>query len=619
MNKFKTEKNFKIIDCDKNIGVCFIDYKLYNQFAIHHLNNKEVYLKLKQNPLKEVIGLIENKLNFLVRNNHISKKIFTHLVNKNSKLGTFRLLAKLHKDALGFRPIINCSNHPTVFLCLLIDLILQTFVKKTSSFLLDSQNLIQKACNLVFPSDVDLYTCDFESLYTNIDLDKALNILTDFISKNFQSKDITTLGFREILKLIFENNVFSFNKKCYKQVKGIAMGAKCAPSIANLFLALLENSFLFIHRPLFYYRFIDDIFLVVLKNFNILLLTEHFEGLKLNAMTSVAVVFLDLRISLDPITNQLQFSLYTKPTNTFSYLLITSNHPKFIFKNIPKSLFIRIRRICSKYSDYLYFANKLIEQLVNRGYEKTSTQKMAHSIALVERSSLLPYKVKTNAFNHDKLIFFKFPFDLNTLSLKAAFYTAFNSISTNVALSSFKFKLVFNVQNNLSSIFIHDFQLFQPKNFRYRKCSDRKCSVCFYASENSFIVINNFFMPIMANSHCKSDNILYLLRCKKCDYYYVGQSESAGTRLKTHIRCIRLNRTSSNCVCVMEHFNTPGHLTLQNFEFYIFKTGINNLFKRLCLESHLIHFLLKIGAILINDFIPPLYYWHNNVNLFLND
>ena len=54
---------------------------------------------------------------------------------------------------------------------------------------------------------------------------------------------------------------------------------------------------------------------------------------------------------------------------------------------------------------------------------------MAHSIALVERSSLLSYKIKTIAFNHDKLIFYKFPFDLNTLSLKADFNTAFNSMS----------------------------------------------------------------------------------------------------------------------------------------------------------------------------------------------
>jgi len=80
-----------------------------------------------------------------VDHRHISKKIFSKLINKNNKLGAFRLLAKLYKDKLGFRPIINCVNHPTIFLCLLIDLILQEFVKETSSFILDSQNLIQKS------------------------------------------------------------------------------------------------------------------------------------------------------------------------------------------------------------------------------------------------------------------------------------------------------------------------------------------------------------------------------------------------------------------------------------------------------------------------------------------
>ena len=44
--------------------------------------------------------------------------------------------------------------------------------------------------------------------------------------------------------------------------------------------------------------------------------------------------------------------MYIKPTNTFSYLLTNSNHPEFIFNNIPKSLFIRIRRICDSLIDY---------------------------------------------------------------------------------------------------------------------------------------------------------------------------------------------------------------------------------------------------------------------------
>ena len=57
-----------------------------------------------------------------------------------------------------------------------------------------------------------------------------------------------------------------------------------------------------------------------------------------------------------------------KPTNTFSYLITSSNYPKFIFKNIVKSLFIRIRRICSDFSDYLYFSRLLTFQLQKRGY-----------------------------------------------------------------------------------------------------------------------------------------------------------------------------------------------------------------------------------------------------------
>ena len=67
----------------------------------------------------------------------------------------------------------------------------------------------------------------------------------------------------------------------------------------------------------------------------------------------------------------------------------------------------------------------------------------------------------------------------------------------------------------------------------------------------------------------------------------------------------------------MEHFNGQDHQTLENFTFNIFNVNLDNLIKRLNLESHLIHLFLKIGAILMNDFIPPLYY--SNVNLFLND
>ena len=413
LKKFKREKPFKVIECDKNVGTCLISNELYNNLADLHLCDRNVYQELNEDPLPETQNFIKNKIKQLNKDKHISSKIHKKLFNKNSKLGSFRLLAKLHKEKLGFRPIINCLSHPTMFLCILIDIILQPFVKKSPSYIQDSQHLIQKSLNLIFPTSSNLFSCDFESLYTNIDLAHALIIITEFISRNLNTNDLTSIGFYEILKLIFENNVFSFNNKFYKQVKGIAMGAKCAPAIANIYLSILESKFLFIHRPLLYFRFIDDIFIILKNNFDISLLTNSFGNLKLNIVCEKSINFLDLIINLEKTNGFLQFSLYTKPTNTFSYLLTSSNHPNFIFKNIPKSLFIRIKRICSSYSDFLFFSRKLTDQLLKRGYVKNVIFKVIRTISNIDRIKLLPYKPKSDRFDKNN-IFFKFPFDLGS-------------------------------------------------------------------------------------------------------------------------------------------------------------------------------------------------------------
>ncbi len=142
------------------------------------------------------------------------------------------------------------------------------------------------------------------------------------------SKHLNIKAFYEILKLIFENNYFKYNKKIYRQAKGIAMGTKCGPSIANVYLYILEIQFLKIHRPLFYSRFVDDIFIIVSSGFDISILQKHFGYLKLNISSSNSleknyltdsennttivpkVNFLDLDINLNKFTNKLNFSVY---------------------------------------------------------------------------------------------------------------------------------------------------------------------------------------------------------------------------------------------------------------------------------------------------------------------
>ena len=113
---------------------------------------------------------------------------------------------------------------------------------------------------------------------------------------------------------------------------------------------------------------------------------------------------LDLNISFNKITNKLNYSVYVKPTNNFSYLKINSNHPTHIFKNIPKSLFIRNRRICSDYLDYVNISKRMIEQLLKRGYEFIDLIKMFKIIGNTDRNSLLPYKKKDSLVNKNQKV-----------------------------------------------------------------------------------------------------------------------------------------------------------------------------------------------------------------------
>jgi hypothetical protein len=140
------------------------------------------------------------------------------------------------------------------------------------------------------------------------------------------------------------------------------MGSICGPSIANIFVFLYEKKWLTIHRPLIYLLFIDDLFLIINNLIVLESLKKSFGDLELTFNIEKIVNYLDLEITRNDVTSYLDFSLYFKPTNTFSYLHISSNHPKYIFSNLAKSLFIRGKRICSKLIKFIYRLDSIISE-----------------------------------------------------------------------------------------------------------------------------------------------------------------------------------------------------------------------------------------------------------------
>ncbi|CAF1125043.1 unnamed protein product, partial [Brachionus calyciflorus] len=179
MKRFIKDKPFRVVECDKNIGVALISYENYDKLAINHLNDKEFYLKIESDPLNDVKQCINSILRELCYRKDISKSLLKKLLIDTGQLGNFRILTKLHKAKFGIRPIISYKNSILSNLCLLIDLLLQPWVKNLESFIKDSQNLMQDLSERRFPTDSKIFSCDFESLYTNMGLVLALTIITE--------------------------------------------------------------------------------------------------------------------------------------------------------------------------------------------------------------------------------------------------------------------------------------------------------------------------------------------------------------------------------------------------------------------------------------------------------
>ena len=165
--------------------------------------------------------------------------------------------------------------------------------------------------------------------------------------------------------------------------KGVPTGGKHCVPLANIFLSFIMRDLLrtnesfrndFETKMKLWKRFIDDCGGVFLGK-------EHFQNffntlngqfdrfeLQLTFETSdERIHFLDIEVYIDE--NQFQTKEHRKETATNSYVKFGSAHPKHCFKGIVKSQMQRIRRLCSKNSDFIDAVANLRQRCLNSGYD----------------------------------------------------------------------------------------------------------------------------------------------------------------------------------------------------------------------------------------------------------
>ena len=231
---------------------------------------------------------------------------------------------------------------------------------------------MKKIANLSpLPDDLILCTLDVVGLYPNIPHEEGLIAIRKALDTR-KDKTISTELLIKLNECVLKNDIFDHDKSVFKQLRGTAIGNKMVPSYAIILMDSLEEDILSNMKPLVWWCYIDDIFMMwehgeeELQKFLETLNCYHPTINFIAEYSRAKINFLDATVIKK--SNQLVTDLYIKPTDTHQYLHASSCHVSHCKKSIPWSQALRLNRVCSEneFLDKRY--NELEIWLKERGY-----------------------------------------------------------------------------------------------------------------------------------------------------------------------------------------------------------------------------------------------------------
>lgn len=320
------------------------------------------------------------------------------------RIPQFYLTIKVHKRPWKTRPIISCINSYLNVFSKWLDYRFKELIKYSPTYVKDSFQILQELKTLRLAPQAKLFTCDAVSMYTNIDSEHGMIVIScwleeyqDEISSDFP-KDL----FLKVLRIVMTHNIFQLDDTYWLQTCGTSMGTSCACAYATLYWGYIERKYIlpkWKQNLLFLRRFIDDKFGIWLGT------TETFTEF-INDLNSYSTLkwetdglktstnFLDLTISLYP-NNIISTKTYQKPTNLHLYIPPNSAHPPGVLKSIVYGNLRRYWLQNTNITDFISITKQFAERLSIRGYDKNTIINL-FSDAAKKLDGLITEKPKRN-------------------------------------------------------------------------------------------------------------------------------------------------------------------------------------------------------------------------------
>ena len=585
------EGELVIKSADKGDVTVLMSAEFYYLMCMNELSNDKVYRRLGNiDPSNAVISDVRDFAN--TYRGILTTKEYEFLTKKQYKMANFYSLPKLHKSveinellkdgheyvhAKNFggtiegRPIVGGPIYYTSGISEMIDLILKPIIAHIPHILRDSFDFIDR-CQHTVPDGTLLGTADIKALYTNLSRDLVYAAIEYWYNRYSPMIPILQrFGLQFILdgiEIILRHNYFSFADEFFQQIHGFAMGTKAAVNCANLGVGYLEIK-AFDQLPRYYpydfvkhfidnyFRFLDDVDYSWLEEFN----PEPFQSLFNELDPNLRFIFSKLSkendfldIHMKVVNYDLELDVFRKPTDSHNYLHFDSCHPLHTRCNIALSLAKRIVRITSTNRNARL--DELIKNLLSRGHHKKNIleafskvfspaeqQKEGDAIVFTttHNPSLgYPRKRIKNIFQ-----------DINGDTMKRVFkdcrvvFGTRQPKSLRQHLISSKFSLA-NKQGRTK----------QPGLFNCRRgCKYHNRGYIRMCQGFTFGKHNKFSWEYRRYFDCNAVNVIYILKCRRCWRFYIGETGDLKKRTRKHKSDIRHPR-NSNCRVLAEHLRT---------------------------------------------------------------
>ena len=402
LSELISNENIVIAQADKGLGPCAVTLEQYIRDGLKHLGDKRNYDILNEEAARSLLYNISEEITRWLnefepqREGEKIRRAGAGGVNENDanyirvKLAEswasdpfayFYLTYKVHKDPLKTRPVVSTCGCISYALGQWVDMMLQPMAQAQRSYFKDSFALKKLLNTYTPPANSSIFSFDAVSMYSNINSDACLIVMTEYLRKETTKKKFKYHpdALIEAIGIILRSNVMKFGDIFVKQTSGVAMGICPAPPLATLFFAFHEDVVFdkWKHCISFNRRFIDDGLAVWLHQSTI---EEDekcwqafqddindYHGLKWTfTKREKSVDFMDMKISIQ--NNEIVTDLFEKKMALYLYIPPHSAHPPGVLTGLIMGQVFRIFNLCSNVKDMQRHILNFHDRLCRRGY-----------------------------------------------------------------------------------------------------------------------------------------------------------------------------------------------------------------------------------------------------------